>query len=715
MCSLFGWASLKKKILFSSYRFKSLPKVLSSINTTKTMRKSKKKQKQHPTQHTITAWAIRVLYLLIGFPRYTPETFYREIYSPNLPIDEVEYIRQLKSTLEPIQIALSLMTLILIAKNLVFPIYTMLSIDLLDYNKLGPNNWTPESNFSFVASPTVLIEFGCLTTNCTKLSPENNIISDLKRLPVFKLCFPNLRLFYYPILDTHYFGLTMHTVITLCIFIMMILLPLHSYVGPLTHDSVVFVVAPSTIHRLHAEVVRQFLIERLNSFKVYYESWKKSEQEQSCVQLFERKPHSLSQINRKQAIEGLNPSYSEQIQLDRLDEDYSSMRNKKIKDYIDDCIPMIRSDFYVDILKKQYWFLIATLSAYVLMLSVTCMVIPSHMTETQVQEQRKMDQFIDAMGCSIWIAESTGPEVKSIAKVAEPEIKWTWLVFMDVLLELIPSILVVCLALPISIIAIQELNVVVDEQKDRLQLVLELTELFNEMPVENSSTRGLNPICSDRINDSSFKELRLLHREQLRTSFGLVRLQTLENQTAVQAAPSGVRMRDFAAYLLIEHGASLDYYVNLLVKAYISNRALMRLVRSTSANLSRMMLFSYITCYGFTLIVLYFNRKFNHNVHASILYAVAALIPTNIVITSAAHVQAKSRYLLKQMWLLVASTSRYRDPRIRHIRSLWLKQVIVLSQDNGITLKAFNIPVTYETLIETILWSSSLTLLSFNR
>lgn len=672
----------------------------------------------------LTAVAFRAMYLLSGYPRYTKDFFYSKIYSPMLPSQEIGYIRRLTTTLEPFQVVYCTMILMFLAKNSVYPIYTVLSMNLLEYEFIARYNllrMDTNQTTGPVSAPTQLgpSRYGCLATNCTKLSPNNPLRSDLKTLPVFKLCFPMLRELYYPVLDTHFFGLTMHTVIMHCIIMMSIGIPVASYLRPSSHDVGVFVIAPKSIHRLHAEVIRQFLIERLVSLKCYYANWKKAEEEQRSVELFDKKAHGLSILYERPVVEEVQFLNYEQAQLEQLREDYSLISDQRTKDYIDDCVPLIRCEFYAALMAKQFWSLVRALTLYVLILSVACVFIPGYISEKHVRELRKMDQFIESTGCSVWLQESDsillGHTSQTPIRVSEPAIEWNWFVYTDAVVQLVPTGVIICLGVPISIMLLQEINIVIAEQIDRLQLAIELTELLNEMPIENGSTTGSNPVCCHQLRDSSFKELRSLHRKHLRTDFGFIRLQPFKHQTVMQSKTSSIRMREFAAYLLIEYGTSLDNYLDILIKAYIGNRALIRMIHETSRNLSVTLLFSYITSYGFVLIVVYFSRKFDKSDYTSVLYGLAALLLTNIVISIAARVQANSKHLVKQVWILIALTNRYKDPRIKHMRALWLKQVVVLSQGGAITLKAFNIPVTYETVIEMMLWSSSLTLLAFNR
>lgn len=48
------------------------------------------------------------------------------------------------------------------------------------------------------------------------------------------------------------------------------------------------------------------------------------------------------------------------------------------------------------------------------------------------------------------------------------------------------------------------------------------------------------------------------------------------------------------------------------------------------------------------------------------------------------------------------------------MRSLYLKQLKVLTQEEGMTLKAYGVPVTYEGVIKFLLWSSTLIFISYS-
>lgn len=59
--------------------------------------------------------------------------------------------------------------------------------------------------------------------------------------------------------------------------------------------------------------------------------------------------------------------------------------------------------------------------------------------------------------------------------------------------------------------------------------------------------------------------------------------------------------------------------------------------------------------------------------------------------------------------------TRSDDIKTEHLRVLWIKQAQILDYEGGIKLTALNIEITYVNIIQLIIWTATILLMSINR
>lgn len=52
------------------------------------------------------------------------------------------------------------------------------------------------------------------------------------------------------------------------------------------------------------------------------------------------------------------------------------------------------------------------------------------------------------------------------------------------------------------------------------------------------------------------------------------------------------------------------------------------------------------------------------------------------------------------LWSLIAQLTKSDDLRVKHLRSLWIRQVRILDSEGGLALTAFKIRITYVNIIQ---------------
>lgn len=664
--------------------------------------------------YKLTYYSLVVAYFFVGYPRYTNEVLKAEVYGPENSIEELKYFHMFSTKLHPNQLTYWLISVMFAIHNMAYPIYTMIAVYNLqyDYPNLSANS-TPShvSEYSNGLMPNRTdVQFGCLRTNCTKFSESNRFFDDLISLPVFKLCHPNLQPYYYPILDTGLFGLTMHTSISFCFAMVVVAMPVLIYKVPIHHDVFLFVMAPKTIHRHYGEVVRGFMIDKVRSMITFLQ--RKIEDNHPVAILNDQRKDCLESIYSGQINDNDRKFLQyEELQLRQLDRDYSLL-SSNVQDYLDDCIPLVRSRCFRSIMAKQYFYLVCIFTFYMSCI-VYAFISSAHITTVNYNHAlSSVDDYIESMGCSIRIGDNEYDEVR--VKVSLPATGWTWISMTILTLQYVPVALLIAIGISFGILFLQELNIEVAEQIDRIHLLNELTEKVLEIGIERTEPNHCD-LFDYRVQDSCFRELRSLHCRNMRTSLGLIYLKSLDRRNVEfkSGREESIDLKRFAAQSMIDYGTSLDFYLNVLIKTHIGTRAFVRLIKNVAVNISYMILMCYATVYGLVLIILYFNRKFGGKDYYAIFYGTIALVATTVVVATAARVQAKSKHLISQIWRMIAMTWQFKDPRVQHMRTLWIRQVIFLDQGGGVTIKAFNTPVTYGSVIELILWSSTMTFLAF--
>lgn len=664
----------------------------------------------------LTHLSMYIVYSILGFPRFNDGELDVLLHGKNQDEREFRYLTQFRKRIGPTLVIGFILHAALIIKNLLYCFYTITSFSTLQQSYRGNRG----SNIREVA-------FGCLKTNCSTLSEHNSLLEDLKLLPVFRLCHPSLQQYYMPFIDTNIVGLIILEVCAYLMFIICIAAPINLYRNPLSHEVGVFIFCPDTIRAYHGEVVRKYLIECLASTKCYclYRKRNLSKTKLKPNNLKIKLSSSLYELVKNQYYSEDQIVSIEESHLPKLAQDYDLL-DRDTKDYIDDCIPFIRTEYYRRIMTGQYWSFFMINYGSIVVLSFGLVWYLTYQSNWMIGRVYPLiDYHIQASNCAIWSLTDV-EQTKSI-KLGEYFIRWTWIAIAELSFFVISVGMLLSILVGLSILVLQELIIEIGAQRDRLQLIIELTVLICESGAADQSTRGL-PFSEpnsksgdpkyDNQCDFKFNELNRSHFESVRRIFGIAYLipitdQKLQLKHIAQPVLGRYYLRRLAVDQLNEHGCNLDVYLAALIKALVSNRAIARQVNKTSRNITRMFAFSYVSIFGMVALIIYSNRKLQSQYQSSMVILMAALFITNILIVGSARVQANSKRLLSQIWNLIASTYSFRDLRIRHLRSLWIKHALVLTDESGMTLKAFHVSITYETMIQLSLWLSSFIILTY--
>lgn len=670
--------------------------------------------------------SLQLDYWLCGYPRYSASDLGPEVYDvKNVPPQELVYFRTFSTEFHPILMLGCLVCALISVKNLIFPLYTMISIHTIEYLYIYQHdpsfNWSGDEvehsmqnstngkrTISIYAQPNShLTRFGCLRTNCTKLSGDAEFITDLKSLPVFKLCYPNLQAYYYPVLDTNSTGLMVFGV-TMCFCIILgLILPLSMFFKiPLNHEYCMFILAPTTIHRYHGQTVRRYLIDRLFSMKNYYFEWRHTANYLNKSYI-ERKSNNVIANLRRRAIEKESFLNSENLQLNQLNQDYNDL-NENARAYVDDCAPLIRNECFATLMAKHFFVSLITIGLYLTLWAAISIWYMHKTTVDHEQYLAQIDRYVSSAGCAIW--RNSGTDQIHVVKVSEPHNDWTLFTLLNYLVQCLPFALILCINISLAICVIEEIDIQLAEQMDRFELALEMNEILYRNGQEHTKTEGFH--FGSETSECSLKRMRQIYMNRLSLDIWGQRFLRKSRQIT-RVKTNSIHLTGHLIGADQVNLITVDSYLDVLIKTYISNRVLVNLIKKDSYNLSYVMLFSHILNITTVLIVLYFNRSFGGQDYASITYASLEFILTSVLISHASHIQARSRRMMAQIWQLIAASWRFDDLRIRHMRCLLTRQVIFLDHEAGLTIRAFNVPVTYKNVIGITFWFSTLILLVF--
>lgn len=260
---------------------------------------------------------------------------------------------------------------------------------------------------------SLLTKFSCLVTNCTRLSLENTLLLDMSKLPFFKLCEPNLSRYYGSANIIDPIALLTFTVIALGAVSAGVFLPLWNLIAPLPHYVFMFILAPTVVtNALKAHL--SILLDDLNQSWYNYATDYSSSSSITTMQ-YDPDFQTPSEVeyefpaaylrNSKDSIGSVatiastittRTSVGYRPSINRID------RNKLVRDYLDECLPAIRTDWWRIKLARSLLYVIIFTAIVILGTSGSVL----YFIENRARQMRSLyKRFAIRMsndGCSIW-------------------------------------------------------------------------------------------------------------------------------------------------------------------------------------------------------------------------------------------------------------------------------------------------------------------------
>lgn len=632
-------------------------------------------------------------YYLFGYPKIINQN---ELDLLGAPIAELDKCKLYVKRLTWQQVLNFTLCSVIFIKNLQFPKYTVNSIE-------GVENMFQNNN------DTHRLQFACLETNCTTQEALRKFIT----LPVFPICKPQVNAYHTPLIGLHSFGLIIHNSYTIFLVAIGIVLLSFLYFRPTNSELFMFTLAPELSRLNTCEMIRRNLVEVHCSMLNYCEKYES--------QLARKATHikdidlslSLSaQGNSRpdQSVINIKSLNYEQRRIELLRRRYIDL-DQKSKEFIIDTLTIFRTDFWrrnvLKLIMHRYLFLVAVV---LIGISNGMIIISSIVVD---KWRAELELIIDEFGQSNCpIRNLSNPSQAGIDIL--PELRFSLLFYLEVVFVLFPNLLTASISLARFPIAISELNSMIAEQMDRIYLAIEITEILILMDYESFQSTTIERNFEKFANMYNFEQLKQMHKQNINTriyvEFTNLRSYKYRNDNCIEnEGPWQVAMN-----MVSLNGASVYAYENLLIKIYLGNRFITSSIVKLGPSLELVMLALLFMNYGGILVAVYFNRKFHEISVITITFYVVGILTNSFTSLFPSSVRAFSKHMINLMWRLQTLTRNFNDIRVRHLRTLLLKQIVFMSQDEGLSIKAFGIPVSYETVVKLALLSCTLMVISFS-
>lgn len=633
-------------------------------------------------------------YNQFGYPKISERYQQIEINLIGGPQSELDKYKYYTYRITCQQIVNFVLCSVILVKNLQFPRYTINSLE----------------NIERAIQNDVLahgLQFGCLKTNCTSQEAFRKLVT----FPIFPICNPEASNYNLPLIGLHSFGLILHSIYTISIVTMGITLITFLYFRPTNSDIFMFLLTPNTLQLIKCEQIRRYLIELHSSMANYYEKYE-CEVEPEKEQPVEGGEFNLSlegfRYNRSiKSIESLR------YELERLKllEDRFVDLDQYTQDFIVDVVSIFRSLWWrkriVELILKRYLFLAVLITLGIPLMSV---VITKVANERRHELESVLGEF-DLHNCSIRSLINptlTGPKLL-------PEVNFSLLSYMELMLVLFPNLYTAATTLARYPVAISELNSMIAEQMDRIYMAIEITNIFSSMGLNTAQCTPNERSFNRYANMYNFRQLKQMHQRSI-TSHVYIEFTNLRsfkyrsNNCLASEGPWQVAMNLVSLY-----GANIYAYENLLVKIYIGNRSILDSVSSLASSFELVIFVLLCINYGTILISIYFNKKLHEISSVTVSFFAIGIFTNSFTTIFPSSVPAFSKHLIGSMWRLLTVTKSFNDIRIKHMRLIFLKQIEFMSEDEGLSIKAFGIPVSYKSVVKLALLSFSLIVVSFSR
>lgn len=461
--------------------------------------------------------------------------------------------------------------------------------------------------------------------------------------------------------------------------------------------------------------------------------------------------------------------HRERYETDRLSSDISTL-NHQMRAYIDDCLPLTRCEWWRKMAAQRFCLVFGiTFSLFIGAFFIAILTV-FYMNLLRAAHLAELDEYILASNCAIWYhatsnvsynaaaaqrndptasgrsattrnttaarADNTDRLVATVPTSSlrlapfAPALNTAFFVVVFGIIVPLSCTLPVPLAQAMNYV--EELYMRIAESMSRLQLTIEYTLMLRSIGAHKTGSSYGNDF-GFLMHDCEFDLVRRAMQHNVVQRNGLVYLRpfkrtrnlfALAAAAATSGAVSSKQLDDpfdehnfvhtFIESNLAKYGDNLDPYLGLVTKTLLNIKLLNNIIQKSANNLANFLWLTYALNYGSIIIIIAQNRKSYTSSSFPVVVGCIFMIVVNFILSFASSIQTKSKKVMLLMWQLIAASSDFTDIRVKHMRHLLIRQVALLSQEGGMSLKAFGFSVTYARVIEVTLWTFTLIVIAFN-
>ena len=586
-------------------------------------------------------------------------------------------------------------------------------------------------------------KFGCLVTDCQRLSDHDDdglsFSESLFKLPIFNLCLPDPRLslffcIYTSNIPVGLFFILIGILFSLCIYA---IFPLQQAINLAGNESLMFAVAPNlTTSSLCGQLnkTRSKIRDSLANYRKSFEQRLPRKFYCELIRLDSRTTwsrHLVATDKDSRCFEGHKRDLSQDMLNDDEDNDQDDKDDQDDDNFIDDCLPAIRTRWW----HKQVTFLILFMFLLSLGSEIICgsLMVGYEFFEAIASHQRRLEitNYAERHNCSFRFQSNNQPA--SLVRGYH-----VWNLFSSIEHSILAACLVVGLAIALTLtyVIITELMLWVRELSRYMSFAVDLVATGNSFnhqfklieSQQQTATETSCPAAPKRHRSGRFPMYRLrgLFIEDTKFKFLLMRTQPFryKSESIQHTCRTGGTLFDVRLAhreLILELIKDLDerqcnkMIAEMVTKLYMNFRAFIQLTCCYSPNMSTIVITTNLLIYiqiGFLILL----AKSEFSMPPICYQFLTMVILVEIIfigIISSFHARAKLLHTL--LWSLVARLCSSESIELRHLRLILFKQTAILDQEGGIALKASNFRVTYVNVIQVIIWSSTLLALALKK
>lgn len=294
-------------------------------------------------------------------------------------------------------------------------------------------------------SQVIISKFACLATNCSRLSEEGPLLIDLSRLPFFKLCAPNLSKNYDSVNIVDPVALLTFTTAAFAVVLIGTMLPIGNLSTPFAHFTLMFILAPTMVTNALQEHLR-ILLDDLNA------SWRNFNLNNSpltsvitssntlanrlgtcCAQRFyDGKSRFCGCSEELRQIESVSSNGPMSLAKKK-----TSFRRRRLEqEYLDDCLPAVRTSWWLTLLSRTYLISFIISASAVFAAFASFLLFMDNRADRMKKVYRNFALEMDHLGCKLWLTSAemdsiTGELIGPTIDLSDLSTDWSLIVELD--------------------------------------------------------------------------------------------------------------------------------------------------------------------------------------------------------------------------------------------------------------------------------------------